>query len=232
VPSNVITVPTVPETGLTVKPASTVNVVMALFSCPESSVPVKLWGPPAVVGIVYVQLKLPRVLSGTKQICTEPDFQLSVTHVQAYPDPPAKPVPANVTVVPTVPVAGMAINWGMTVKVAVAEWELESLPVKVCPPAELAGRISAQLKLPSAFVVVEQAVPWLQLTMTPEFAAKPVPLNVRGVPTNPATGLTVRTGETRGETLYELRSGTGDPTMTGVRVNVSADLLNSPAKLS
>src|SRR5579864_8814169 len=81
----------------------------------------------------------------------------------------AYPKPANVTTVPTGPVAGLATSFGAAVRVATAVLLDASVPVKVCPPAVVAGSTNVQLNAPSTLVTTPlHAVPPLQLTVTDE----------------------------------------------------------------
>jgi hypothetical protein len=101
----------------------------------------------------------------------------------------------NVTVVPAGPEVGLTLSAGITVNTASAIPEFGSVPVNVHPPIDVSGIVYVQLNPPLLFEVAVHAVPYVQLTTTADFFAKPVPLNVSNDPITPVVGLTVIDGE-------------------------------------
>lgn len=153
VPLKVTTVPAGPEVGWSTRFASTVKTVAAAF--PFASVPVNVYGPFAVDGIVNPQLKLPTLLVVDEQAAP-------LTHVTFTFDLPAKPVPLKITGEPTTPEVGVAVRRGVTLNFTVAELKFASVALKVYEPAVLAGILKVQLNAPEELVVVVQAIPAVQ----------------------------------------------------------------------
>ena len=104
----------------------------------------------------------------------------------------AKPAPVTVTVVPTGPCCGLNANDDVTVNVADALFELESVAVTTCAPATEEGTTKVAVKAPKADVVtvagtVVCAAPLNVIVMVEE-GAKPAPVTVTVVPTRPEVG--------------------------------------------
>lgn len=116
-----------------------------------------------------------------------------------------KPVPETVTVEPTLPVKGLKVMAGITVKVPEIELELASVTVTVLAPAvdpviEFVGILKEALNEPVAFVdtvagVVVIVSPAYVIVMA-ELPEKPLPDTETDVLTGPVVGLRVTDGVT------------------------------------
>ena len=185
VPLKATTVPTGPEVGRSTRFASTVKVVAAEFSF--ASVPVKVYCPFAVEGIVKSQLKLPTLLVVDEQA-------VPLTHVTFAFDEPAKPVPLKITDEPTMPEIGVAVRSGTTLNFTLAELKFASVALKVYEPAAIAGTLNVQLNAPDALVVPPHATPEGHPIEIDTLSANPDALKVIFVPTVPDDDETFRLG--------------------------------------
>ncbi len=120
VPVMVITVPVGPPVGLSAIEAVTEKVAEAVRD--NASVAVTVWAPNIEAGTVNDEVNRPEASVPT--VATVEELNVSVTV-----DEGVKLVPETVTGEPTVPDVGLRVIPGLSVKVAVAEWEKASVAV-------------------------------------------------------------------------------------------------------
>jgi hypothetical protein len=187
--------PTMPLVGATEIPEVTVNVAVATFDA--ESVAVTVWVPATAAGTANVQVHAPRAVIETEEQSVAPPG----LHVALTVPPPTNPSPVAVTEVPTIPFAGASVRLGVTVKAVVAVLGVgvaESVAVTVWLPWTPEGTANVQVNPPVAPLVAVQRVapPGLQVTVTAEPPANPVPVAVTEVPTAPLVGAIVRLAPT------------------------------------
>src|SRR5213593_1425182 len=108
----------------------------------------------------------------------------------------AKPEPVTVTTVPIGPLVGLMAIDGVTVKVAEAEFEDESVATTVCAPTVEVGAVKvvdAGIAPPDVVVTVTWVTPSYFMVVE-ELAAKPEPVTVTDWPIGPVVGLSVSVG--------------------------------------
>jgi hypothetical protein len=188
--------PTLPLVGLSVIEAATVNAAVAV--CEAASAAVTEWVPLVEAGTVNVALKDPTEFVVTvvgAVACATPSYLMVIV------EEAANPVPVTVTVVPTLPLAGLRVMKATMLKVAVATCVDASVTVTVWAPfVEVPGTVKVALKDPMLLlVIVEGDVGWVApsyLMVMVEEAAKPAPDTVTVVPPIPFAGLRVIDGLT------------------------------------
>jgi len=124
VPLAATVVPTGPLVGVSVSLAETVNVAVAVFA--EPSVAVTVCAPNAPAVTLNVQPENAPLL-----FVVHADVRRTLpleSIVNVMDELAANPVPLAVTVVPTAPLVGLSVNWGVTVYVVVG----------ACPPLSVA----------------------------------------------------------------------------------------------
>jgi hypothetical protein len=144
-PETVTVEPTFPLVGFRVMADVTVKVALAEFEGELESVIVTVWRPAVEAGTVKVAPVKEPVLP---VLVVPPRVTDTPSNLAVIVLEPPKPVPDTVTVEPTLPLVGDRVIDGVTLKVAEAVLELESVADTVWPSMVDAGTVKVQLNVP------------------------------------------------------------------------------------